>query len=873
MHRIDRTPHNGMTHGKPPRCRLRVERTSFVGRATELAELVQQFVDGARLLTVLGPPGVGKTRLVSRFAATAVQDGANAFERVVFVDLTEATCASDTLSAIAAALHAAPSLDTNDGGPAARLAETLVGMGRTLLVLDNFEGAAECAADTVGAIVDGAPATRALVSSRTRLHIEGEVCFDLPPLSVADAVALFRLRARAHGSAQSEDEAVSGLVRRLDCLPLAIELAAARSRSLSPAELLRQLSGGLYLLKSPHKDVAHRHRSLYDALDSSWRGLTADERDALALLSVFRGGFTVGAAAAVLARPMQRSMELLEALQDHSLVHCAQGASRGGDIRLGLYDSIREYARGKAEAAGLARGAELRHAHHFADLGNRVCGDAASPSLFIERDNLLAVSQRFHERRPLLAAQAVLGLHEVLRFDGPLAVPAAPLDAAVHAAAQESPSLAARLRVLRARYRMRTDQFGLAREDLQAAISLAAAAHDGPAEADARMVLAVIMRWEDHLEEAKTQARIARRVAVASRSQRVGAFAAFNLCCYHLLGGELDLARRRCLEGIATLEHVRDDVLWGLAHLRLGRMAMAEGDLDEAQQHLIRAREIHRQFRHENLWARDTCNLGIVAHARGDAKGASLLFSEAVSSMKRWGSLYRDGPFALMHLGAVRAELGRVARARSTFAEVRDRAAVPLTGYEGALFAATLGFLDLAHARASEKNGRHAEARKHTHRAAERLARAKPLLDGGPESLLVRSLERALARGRSLLAEPAQQAPGPTLCLGRQGRWFVAPDGCHVDLGRRRALAAILEVLAERRQGAPGEAVPLADLYAAGWPDDRARFRSRDDRLYSAIAQLRKLGLREVLLNHGGGYLIAPAVAISWNKPDACCEA
>ncbi|HSO38287.1 MAG TPA: AAA family ATPase, partial [Labilithrix sp.] len=365
----------------------------LIGRSEVLERLERELLE-ARLITILGPPGMGKTTVATaalqRLAAGGAYPGGT-----YFCDLTQARTEGELCFAVRSVVG-------DEGGDAAQttLGGALADLGPALLVLDNFEQLASCA-EVVEAWLRGAPELSVVVTSRERLAIAGETVLELPPLtcpdpgdgdalvSESDAVRLFVSRARAAGGDPGTDASLlAEIVRRLEGIPLAIELAAARTRLLGPAELARRLDAGLDVLGASRG--ATRHTTLTRAIDGSWILLSAAEQVALARCSVFAGSFTLDAAAEVAGAPL----DLLGALRDKSLIHAT------ADARLALYVSIREYAARKLLELGddEAREARRRHARfyaatarHFnatAGLASNVVEPGVQARLRREKDNL-----------------------------------------------------------------------------------------------------------------------------------------------------------------------------------------------------------------------------------------------------------------------------------------------------------------------------------------------------------------------------------------------------------------------------------------------------------------------------------------------------
>jgi predicted ATPase len=288
----------------------RVRRNSFIGRQTDF-EALQGALVHEPLVTILGPPGIGKTRLAERCFEEC--EGATAW----LCDLTETTSVDEICGAVSRVLDIPLGQDGSAAG-VEQLGVALAARGPVLLVLDNFESVVAYAAATVGKWLRQAPAARFLVTSRERLRLTGEIAFDLGPLTMPEdngdagafeAVQLFVARAKAvqRGYALTEEEAplVAELVRMLDGNPLAIELAAARMRVLTTVDLLESLPRHLDVFAGNTIDASRRHLTLRDAVLWSWSGLKPWEQAALAQCAVFRGGFDMPAAQGVLDQPFQ----------------------------------------------------------------------------------------------------------------------------------------------------------------------------------------------------------------------------------------------------------------------------------------------------------------------------------------------------------------------------------------------------------------------------------------------------------------------------------------------------------------------------------------------------------------------------------------
>jgi predicted ATPase/DNA-binding SARP family transcriptional activator len=281
------------------------EPNPLVGRDSDVAR-VAGLLRTARVVTVAGPGGLGKTRLAHAVAREAEQ-------RVVYVvPLAAVSADADVAGAVASAVGVAEPAGQGGGGIRTLAGGIAAGLGPgpALLVLDNCEQVVSGVAGLVRALVALSRDLRVLATSRAPLGLTSEVLYALPELGEAQAVELFTQRARAARPGVDLPPAeVAALCRQLDGLPLAVELAAARVRALSVPEIARRLQDRFTLLRGGARDAPERHRTLHAVVEWSWNLLDARARRALRALSVFPGGFTAEAAAFVLAEPWETSAD------------------------------------------------------------------------------------------------------------------------------------------------------------------------------------------------------------------------------------------------------------------------------------------------------------------------------------------------------------------------------------------------------------------------------------------------------------------------------------------------------------------------------------------------------------------------------------
>ena len=333
----------GRPHGERDG-KLPPETSSFVGRDDDVAAVTALFGE-SRLITLTGTGGIGKTRLAVRVAeqcAAAWREGA------LFVDLAPLTDAALVAERFAAVLG----LDERSGGSAADRVVASLRTQNVLLVVDNCEHALFEAAALVDRVIADCPGVGVLATSRERLNLRGERGYSVPPLASAGAVRLFDERARAVAPFQliaANEALVAEVCRRLDGIPLAIELAAARVKSLSLADIARLLDDRFRLLVNGPRTAQPRQQTLRAAIDWSYEALSAAEQKLLRCVAVFAGGWTLDSAAEVSGDDALDALETLSSLVEKSLVVADAQRDR---TRYRLLESTRAYALEKLTDAG-----------------------------------------------------------------------------------------------------------------------------------------------------------------------------------------------------------------------------------------------------------------------------------------------------------------------------------------------------------------------------------------------------------------------------------------------------------------------------------------------------------------------------------------
>ena len=661
---------SGVRTKRPP-TNVELAPTRLVGRQVEMDALLG-LLRRERLVTVLGAPGMGKTRLAKECALRSLDD----FARdggVWFVDLTEVVGVDGVCGAIGRALG----IDVSTGGEAGveHLGAALAARGRMMLVLDNAEQVIDALAVALDKWMRGARDLRWMVTSRARIAAPGEALFELGPLSLpvagidvqlSDAVRLFVERARAarFDFALTRDDAptVAALVRELDGNALAIELAAARIRVLTPAQMLTHLAKRFELLAGAARRGHARHVTLRAAIDSLWNLLDEHEKRALAQCAVFSGGFDVEAAEKILELGPYSVLDTLEALRDKSLVQSNAAAERRGELRFSTYLSIREYAWERLVETGERDAAVARHARFHLARGARDVtrlegpdGVDARARIALDMENVRTVHRRALDAiaqrgaSSALAAsalEAALVLDPLLASSGPNTLRFQIVDEALAAASESrgvDPAVLAR------GYEARGDahrMLGRAAEAIQDFTdALGIADECGAEDVHGRVLdgLGILSIWQGHLEEAREYFEKA-MVLHRKVGDRVYEGRALGwLGNVHLQENDLEKAWS-VLERAITIHRVVGDRRF--EGMNVGNLAVIAHDgarLDEAKALYERALGVHREVGDRRLEAEVIGLLAIVAHEEGRLDDARDLYTRALEIHAAVGNRRAEG--------------------------------------------------------------------------------------------------------------------------------------------------------------------------------------------------------------------------------------
>ncbi|MBE2242209.1 MAG: tetratricopeptide repeat protein [Burkholderiaceae bacterium] len=619
---------------------LTPERDAFVGRAAELRAIARKFESGRRLLTLLGPGGTGKTRVIHRYGLAWLGDWPGG---VYFCDLAEVR----TLDGLAYGVALALGVPLGKDDAIAQLGNAIAGRGRCLVILDNFEQIVALAAASVGAWLDRASEAHFAVTSRERLHLRGEAILEIEPLPLADdALTLFAERAAAQRPDFALDAAnradAAEVVRLLDGLPLAIELAAARLRVLSPAQLVERLKDRFTLLAGA-RGAAARQSTMKTAIDWSWNLLTAWEQAALAQCSVFEGGFTLEAAEAVLDlsawEDAPPAIDAVQSLVDKSLLRTWSPLLPQrfdlGEPYFGMYLSIHEYAAGKLGASATATLAAQRlHGRYYARLGSQDALDALAhhggarrlPALALEIDNLVGACRRAVARADAAVAVPTLrAAWEVLDRRGPISI-------------------------------------GV---DLGAQVS-ALDTLDASNAAAAGLVHALALRRIGRPADARDALRAAQEQARSGGNRLLEAITLAQSGMLQSHAGQFDEARAKVTTALGIAREIGNRRWEGGFESNLGNLDLAQGLLPGASAHTEAALAIHREIGDRRAEGGALCNLAVLHHDQGGFDTALAHYEAALVVLREVGDRLAES-IALGNLGTLYNDRGQLGPARATY--------------------------------------------------------------------------------------------------------------------------------------------------------------------------------------------------------------
>jgi predicted ATPase/class 3 adenylate cyclase len=600
------------------RTNLPIPATPFLGRDAELGEVGELLGrEDVRLLTLTGPGGTGKTRLALQAAAEA----AERFPQGVFwVPLAPLR---DPALVAATAAHALGASD----GLTAHIADK-----RLLLLLDNFEHLVE-AAPELQALLGGCPNLHLVVTSRELLRLPGEQAYAVPPLESSDAERLFAARAQSVDPTFAADDAIRELCARLDNLPLAVELAAARVRILSPTQLLDRLADRLDTLRAG-RGADPRQQTLRATIGWSHDLLGEDERRLFARLAVFAGGCELESAEAV----CDAELDTLEALVDKSLVRVRDKG------RFWMLETIREFARERLAESGEEDRLRERHAAHFLELGeesaphtlghDRAWGDR----LEAELDNIRVALDHFEERGEW---QCALRLGAALvEFWGGRAHIAEGLQRLETAIAANDQPTAARAEALHAAADLAygAGAMALSRERAEAAIELARQLGNVWVEAGAVSVIGSIVQSEGDGRRARDLWEESARLYRESGDEGNALFEDRLVAWMHAELGERESAIALYERTLERARAIGDEYAQAACLDGLGSQALTERRFEEAADMFLEAHDLYTRLDDRYRIPISVARFAWVLADSGHAEEATQILAAAEAELERIGA-------------------------------------------------------------------------------------------------------------------------------------------------------------------------------------------------------------------------------------------
>jgi predicted ATPase/DNA-binding SARP family transcriptional activator len=628
----------------------------LIGRAPDLEQVGGLLMKG-RLVTVTGPAGVGKSRLA---VAVAWRSHAPGGAWLAHVETATDTASVWTVIGDALAVDAPT--------PAAVMAR--VRAPALLLVLDGCEHLADAVAEVVTLLLESAPQLQVIATSQVPLHVGSEAVLELAPLGLADAVALFtdrstEQRPHAVGEDAESQRTVEEVCRALDGLPLAIELAAARTRVLPVSEIARRLDDRFALLRDPTRNLPARQTTLRAALTWSYDLLFPDDQRGLWAIASCTGGAPLPAVETVLTTlqvPADAALDVVARLVDRSLA-TAEFRSRG-PVRYRLLDSVRELARERLQEAGLADAAAAAHAHWFADAADRAHAEARGPR---QREHLdLARTERANIDAALswcVTHDPALGVRIALGFGWTWVMLGTGVDGAQRVrraldSASAGSQQRARALILCGWFEASGGNLHQAVTDLEEAITLG----DEAGSATARLHLAFIHTQGGRAPDALTLLdRCRPQLAHHGLTWEEGT--SWLLAAWaHITQGDFAAGEDACRRALAALKPLADG--WALAHAEglLGELALGRLQLPEAVAHLTSAAHSAGTLGFEAAQAHHLLNLGRAELQSGDVEPGRSTLERAIHLAGRCGDA-RTAASARTHLAQLLCDTGETAAA------------------------------------------------------------------------------------------------------------------------------------------------------------------------------------------------------------------
>ena len=889
---------------------------SFVGRDRESQAIRDRLLDDAELLSIVGPPGVGKTELARSVASSLHEAHFCDTGGTWFIGLRDAENASDAVMRVARVLPV-------EVGPSTGLDETLEELGEwlenrsALLVFDNLEHIVEESRSYLRDILAIDGEIRILVTSREPLKIADETPYFLDPMSVDDATELYLRRAYERGFEEEsfEPNGVVDLVERLDRIPLAIELAAAQLPALGPTSVVERLDRQLDLLQAESSETGRWESPLRNAIAWSWSLLNDWQRSTLAQCAIFRDQFSLLAAEEVLsldryddAPPIPQA---INALASKSLIYVDEPIS--GFRQFALYESIAEFARNELEQR--KSGVRDRHLRYFTrraeELAEAVLTSDAVGALDEFEASYRDMVDAFEhglEQAPIEAARLVDALRYLTLVRTPVRDIESLVDRALAALRklddspvrramearllaarskewylakapltegigrnyeraleivdqQDSPLVVSRLQSEYGYFLCAAGKHEDARPILENALGLARE-HDDPfLEFEALTNLGAQAFNRDDIETSRQLLDEALVIARSAGLKRKECQTSRNRAIIEGSRGNFERAVEFAETSLNLSRQLGLPSAIAAALKSLGRYLFAVGQFGESAAILVEGLELARETGLERFQASMHSDLGAIHLLQARWDDASEHFDAAIGHarsahhpMAETEALSRFAALAYLK-GQTAIGDERLESAREVAEKTgRDRALVLIDVMEQ--------FREIGTSLAGRDDDPDA--------ADKALSSVERFADEMHDMLDMEANEHARA-GIELLHFVIDDRPNRELAshdlegaleIGPEARWFELPDEKRVDLTRRTAIRRILLELASRRTDDGPSSVDVYDLIDAGWPGEKILPESGKARVYTSVGTLRNLGLEGILLTDDEGYFLDPDVPI-----------
>ena len=716
-------------HDKLPR-----QLTTFIGRTNEITAIAS-LLAGARLLTLIGSGGCGKTRLALQVASAALQRFSDGVFFVDLAPLAEAVLVPQTIATAVGVVE-------TSGKPIAQSLVEHLEDKRVLLIVDNCEHLLEVCASTADVLIRRCHSITIIATSRQALGLSGEQTYRVPPLSLPDGSAsrsitaeslfecesaqLFIDRARlVRDGFRLTDEnapALASLCTHLDGMPLAIELAAARVRTLSVEEIDSKLDQRFRLLTGGSKMTSPRQRTLRSLMDWSYDLLRESEQKLLQRLSIFAGGSTLDATESVCAGDGVANAEILDLMTSLCDKSLAVATEANGHIRYRLLETVRQYAREKLNATGGDQAVRVRHVDHFVSLAEHASLKMTGPEgaewlmrLADEHDNL---------RASLEASETHVESRNGLRLCGALVwywtqhghvsegrewcrrLLATPGNGARTAERANTLHTAGMLALYHA-------DMVPCRERFAESLAIMREIGDGRGVAGALTGLGSVSREAGEFTQALAHHAEALAIRRELQDSRGVAHSLMSLGGVMFEEGNISRSETFLREGLSIAQAARDQ--WTTANIlyRLGLAALLRDDVDEARTLLDQTLAMRRGTGDRRTIAGALAGLGLVAFAQEDNLTATALQRESLSMRRdlgdRSGVAYSLEAFA--EISVARGDCAHATRIWGAVERLRDEAGLPLPPvwrerYDRALAAARAAMRDDASFERGWRGGR-----------------------------------------------------------------------------------------------------------------------------------------------------------------------